>query len=55
MTGLLPVQGGVDEYVRRQRLILFGNNEIDIEGKSTVSLLVDEVHIIIKCPFLENK
>jgi len=45
---LLSVQNGLRQPVRRQRLILFGNNEIDIEGKSTISLLVDEV----RCSFL---
>ena len=36
-------QSGMSEAVRRQRLTLFGNNEIDVEGKSTMSLLLDEV------------
>jgi hypothetical protein len=34
----------LDEQTREQRRLLFGKNEIDIEGKSTISLLVDEVH-----------
>lgn len=42
-TGVLPVQNGVDEATVAQRMILFGKNEIDIKGKSTMSLLVDEV------------
>ncbi|KAG6813565.1 hypothetical protein H0H92_009957 [Tricholoma furcatifolium] len=37
------VQNGLDESVRQQRLKLFGNNEIEVEAKSTISLLVDEV------------
>ena len=41
--GISPVQNGVDEATRVQRMILFGKNEIDIKGKSTFSLLVDEV------------
>lgn len=45
MNGLSSVQGGIDESIRRQRLILFGSNEIDIAGKSTISLLVDEVYV----------
>ncbi|KAF8070552.1 hypothetical protein FPV67DRAFT_1487805 [Lyophyllum atratum] len=42
-TSLSSFQSGMDESARKQRLILFGNNEIEIEGKSTVSLLIDEV------------
>ncbi|KAH9485007.1 putative cation-transporting ATPase [Psilocybe cubensis] len=34
---------GIDQETKEQRKIVFGKNEIDIEGKSTVSLLVDEV------------
>jgi cation-transporting ATPase 13A2 len=37
------VQHGLDEFARTQRLTLFGNNEIDIQAKSVMSLLVDEV------------
>ncbi|KAF5380526.1 hypothetical protein D9615_004513 [Tricholomella constricta] len=43
ITALMSVQNGLDESIRKQRLLLFGNNEIEIEGKSTISLLVDEV------------
>ncbi|KAJ7346731.1 hypothetical protein DFH08DRAFT_869152 [Mycena albidolilacea] len=42
-TGSQIVQNGMETPVRQQRLTLFGKNEVDIEGKSTVSLLVDEV------------
>ncbi|KAJ7446163.1 hypothetical protein B0H11DRAFT_2085328 [Mycena galericulata] len=42
-TSLQSVQSGIDTPVGQQRLTLFGNNEVDIEGKSTVALLVDEV------------
>ncbi|KAJ7924919.1 hypothetical protein B0H13DRAFT_2229850 [Mycena leptocephala] len=42
-TGLQVVQSGIETPVRQQRLSLFGKNEVDIEGKSTISLLVDEV------------
>ena len=45
--GIFSVQNGVDEATRVQRLILFGKNEIDIKGKSTMSLLVDEVTFVI--------
>ncbi|KAH0589002.1 hypothetical protein H2248_004780 [Termitomyces sp. 'cryptogamus'] len=40
---LASVQTGIEKSVRKQRLLLFGRNEIEIEGKSTISLLVDEV------------
>lgn len=42
-TGASAVQAGLGEDVVRQRRILFGNNEIDIQSKSTISLLVDEI------------
>ncbi|KAJ6499996.1 hypothetical protein C8R47DRAFT_273891 [Mycena vitilis] len=41
--GLQVVQNGLKTSVQEQRLSLFGKNEVDIEGKSTASLLVDEV------------
>lgn len=43
MARVAGVQSGISEVVRRQRLLLFGNNVIDVEGKSTLSLLFDEV------------
>jgi cation-transporting ATPase 13A3/4/5 len=42
-TGLQSIQNGLPQSVRHQRLILFGPNIVDIEGKSTISLLVDEI------------
>ncbi|KAI6026280.1 hypothetical protein BKA83DRAFT_4241204 [Pisolithus microcarpus] len=42
-TDVQSVQHGLPQHVRKQRLTLFGANLIDIEGKSTLSLLVDEV------------
>ncbi|KAJ7178426.1 hypothetical protein C8R43DRAFT_973384 [Mycena crocata] len=42
-TGLQFVQKGIESSVRQQRLSLFGKNEVNIEGKSIISLLVDEV------------
>ncbi|KAI0268689.1 P-type ATPase [Gloeopeniophorella convolvens] len=42
-TGIESVKNGLEESARHQRLTLFGLNVIDIEGKSTISLLVDEV------------
>ncbi|KAF9237519.1 hypothetical protein BU15DRAFT_88685 [Melanogaster broomeanus] len=42
-TELRSVQNGIMQHVRKQRLILFGSNQLDIAGKSTVSLLVDEI------------
>lgn len=47
------VQKGIDDGTQEQRLILFTKNEIDIEGKSTVSLLVEEV-CVIYCIFLSE-
>jgi cation-transporting ATPase 13A2 len=44
---VFSVQNGVDEATRVQRMILFGKNVIDIKGKSTVSLLVDEVTLLL--------
>ena len=49
------VQKGIDDGTQEQRLILFTKNEIDIEGKSTVSLLVEEVSVsVIYCIFLSE-
>ncbi|KAA1476776.1 P-type ATPase [Dentipellis sp. KUC8613] len=42
-SGVASVKNGLDEAVRQQRLTLFGFNVIDIEGKSTVNLLIDEI------------
>ncbi|KAF9263238.1 hypothetical protein L218DRAFT_959259 [Marasmius fiardii PR-910] len=42
-TSSASVSIGLQQGIRRQRFHLFGNNAIDIEGKSTLSLLVDEV------------
>ncbi|KAI0063606.1 P-type ATPase [Artomyces pyxidatus] len=42
-TSVPTVRNGLDEVVRQQRLSLFGLNVIDIEGKSTLALMVDEV------------
>ncbi|KAI6157586.1 hypothetical protein BKA82DRAFT_4058956 [Pisolithus tinctorius] len=42
-TDIRSVQHGLPQHIRKQRLTLFGTNLIDIEGKSTLSLLVDEV------------
>jgi hypothetical protein len=48
--GIFSVQNGVDEATRVQRMVLFGKNEIDIKGKSILSLLVDEVMLCYKLP-----
>ncbi|TBU30250.1 P-type ATPase [Dichomitus squalens] len=40
---IAAVQNGLSKDVQVQRSTLFGPNLIDIEGKSTVSLLIDEV------------
>ncbi|TCD71647.1 hypothetical protein EIP91_007394 [Steccherinum ochraceum] len=42
-TGVRSVQEGLSPSLKAQRLALFGDNIIDIEGKSTISLLIDEV------------
>ncbi|KAJ8076562.1 hypothetical protein AAF712_000212 [Marasmius tenuissimus] len=41
-TSTAAVSNGLEEDTRQQRTSLFGNNMIDIEGKSTLSLMVDE-------------
>lgn len=46
VTSLSSIQSGVAGSNRKQRLLLFGNNEIEIESKSTISLLIDEVWTI---------
>ncbi|KAI0028394.1 P-type ATPase [Vararia minispora EC-137] len=42
-TGVSSVKNGLEGSVRHQRLMLFDQNLVDIAGKSTVQLLVDEV------------
>ena len=42
-TSLKGVSAGLDESTRDQRRILFGQNSIDIEGKSAITILLDEV------------
>lgn len=42
-TSLRAVASGLDESTREQRRLLFGLNSIDIEGKSVITLLLDEV------------
>jgi cation-transporting ATPase 13A2 len=42
-SGVGSVKNGLEGPLRQQRLTLFGPNVIDIEGKSIISLLVDEV------------
>lgn len=42
-TGTRSVQEGLAKATKAQRLALFGDNIIDIEGKSTLALLIDEV------------
>ncbi|KAG9316705.1 hypothetical protein JVU11DRAFT_2765 [Chiua virens] len=45
-TGLQAVQHGLPEHTRKQRLTLFGPNLLDIAGKSTFALLVDELQAL---------
>jgi cation-transporting ATPase 13A2 len=40
---LATIQNGLIPSVRSQRSTLFGPNSLDIQGKSAVSLLIDEV------------
>ncbi|KAL4249984.1 Cation-transporting ATPase [Abortiporus biennis] len=42
-TNIRAVQNGLTKSTEDQRLALFGQNVIDIEGKSTIHLLIDEV------------
>jgi len=46
-TGVGSVKNGLEGLLRQQRLTLFGPNAIDIEGKSIISLLVDEVSFVL--------
>lgn len=46
-TGVGSVKNGLEGPMRQQRLTLFGHNVIDIEGKSIISLLVDEVSFVL--------
>ena len=41
------MKNGLEGPLRQQRLTLFGPNVIDIEGKSIISLLVDEVSFVL--------
>ena len=41
------MKNGLEGPLRQQRLTLFGPNVIDIEGKSIISLLVDEVSLVL--------
>ncbi len=41
------MKNGLEGPQRQQRLALFGPNVIDIEGKSIISLLVDEVSCVL--------
>ena len=44
---IASVQNGVSKGVQAQRSLLFGSNLIDIEGKSTASLLIDDVCVSV--------
>ena len=46
-TGVGSVKNGLEGPLRQQRITLFGLNVIDIEGKSVISLLVDEVSFVL--------
>lgn len=57
-TSSRAVAQGLDSAVRKQRLVLMGDNMIDITSKSVAGLLVDEVSITMilitsfSCAFL---
>jgi len=42
---LAAIQHGLNPSTRTQRSVLFGPNSLDIQGKSIISLLVDEVSL----------
>lgn len=42
-TTISGLRAGLDSTTRQQRFLLFGNNAIDIHGKSAAQLLVDEI------------
>ncbi|KAG9039815.1 hypothetical protein FRB95_007242 [Tulasnella sp. JGI-2019a] len=42
-TSVMTFKAGLDAETRKQRQIVFGDNVIDIEGKSIMSLLVEEI------------
>ncbi|XP_006461184.1 hypothetical protein AGABI2DRAFT_185471 [Agaricus bisporus var. bisporus H97] len=42
-TGVAVVHGGVSGDIAKQRIVIFGKNEIDVEGKSISALLFDEI------------
>jgi cation-transporting ATPase 13A2 len=44
-TSHVMIREGLVEAISQQRHTLFGNNELNIESKSTFSLLVEEVCI----------
>ena len=43
------MQHGLSQDTKKQRLTLFGSNLLDIAGKSTLALLVDEVCVSKRC------
>ncbi|TRM69338.1 hypothetical protein BD626DRAFT_390522 [Schizophyllum amplum] len=42
-SSIKAVESGLQEPIRKQRNTVFGKNDIEIQGKSTIGLLVDEV------------
>lgn len=48
-TGTQAMQHGLSQDTKKQRLTLFGSNLLDIAGKSTLALLVDEVCVSKRC------
>lgn len=50
--GVRSIQNGLDKLSQTQRRTLFGDNLIDIQGKSTLNLLIDEVLLHPLIPLL---
>lgn len=48
-TSLKALRGGVSDNAREDARIMFGDNVIEIEGRSTFQLLVDEVDSFTLC------
>lgn len=48
-TSSKAVANGLETSVREQRHVLMGDNIIDIEGKSIIGLLLDEVRAMSLC------
>ena len=52
-TSLKSLRGGVSDNAREDRRIMFGDNLIEIEGRSMLQLLVDEVGPICRYELIQ--